>query len=118
VGLTDVEVTGRVPKSIFSPRASGTNDKAGSSDPLRRFVSPRLIKEEFFGQEVVLQSVKGERLDIAIIYVGTVGLTDVEVTGRVPKSISASSLSVVRVLAEPTTRLVALILFVVLLARG
>ncbi|KAI0139000.1 delta-1-pyrroline-5-carboxylate dehydrogenase 1 [Hypoxylon sp. NC0597] len=29
-------------------RASGTNDKAGSSDVLRRFTSPRTIKEEFF----------------------------------------------------------------------
>lgn len=32
-------------------RASGTNDKAGSSDILRRFSSPRTIKEEFFPLE-------------------------------------------------------------------
>ncbi|KAJ5163063.1 uncharacterized protein N7500_004893 [Penicillium coprophilum] len=38
-------------QSFGGARASGTNDKAGSSDPLRRFVSPRLIKEEFFGQD-------------------------------------------------------------------
>ncbi|KAJ5863766.1 uncharacterized protein N7529_005682 [Penicillium soppii] len=38
-------------QSFGGARASGTNDKAGSSDPLRRFVSPRLIKEEFFSQE-------------------------------------------------------------------
>ncbi|KAJ5774259.1 Aldehyde/histidinol dehydrogenase [Penicillium paradoxum] len=38
-------------QSFGGARASGTNDKAGSSDPLRRFVSPRLIKEEFFDQE-------------------------------------------------------------------
>jgi 1-pyrroline-5-carboxylate dehydrogenase len=38
-------------QSFGGARASGTNDKAGSSDPLRRFVSPRLIKEEFFPQE-------------------------------------------------------------------
>ena len=29
-------------------RASGTNDKAGSPDVLRRFTSPRTLKEEFF----------------------------------------------------------------------
>ncbi|RYP88189.1 hypothetical protein DL769_000287 [Monosporascus sp. CRB-8-3] len=29
-------------------RSSGTNDKAGSSDILRRFTSPRTLKEEFF----------------------------------------------------------------------
>ncbi|KAJ5294408.1 hypothetical protein N7508_009229 [Penicillium antarcticum] len=38
-------------QSFGGARASGTNDKAGSADPLRRFVSPRLIKEEFFPQE-------------------------------------------------------------------
>ncbi|KAF9890617.1 Delta-1-pyrroline-5-carboxylate dehydrogenase, mitochondrial [Aspergillus nanangensis] len=36
-------------QSFGGARASGTNDKAGSSDVLRRFTSPRLIKEEFFG---------------------------------------------------------------------
>ncbi|GAB1218538.1 hypothetical protein ATERTT37_007797 [Aspergillus terreus] len=35
-------------------RASGTNDKAGSSDILRRFTSPRTIKEEFFPQNTYL----------------------------------------------------------------
>ncbi|GME23787.1 Delta-1-pyrroline-5-carboxylate dehydrogenase [Neofusicoccum parvum] len=35
-------------QSFGGARASGTNDKAGSSDVLRRFTSPRLIKEEFF----------------------------------------------------------------------
>ncbi|OOQ82887.1 Delta-1-pyrroline-5-carboxylate dehydrogenase, mitochondrial [Penicillium brasilianum] len=37
-------------QSFGGARASGTNDKAGSSDTLRRFTSPRLIKEEFFPQ--------------------------------------------------------------------
>ncbi|KAJ5772419.1 hypothetical protein N7520_002948 [Penicillium odoratum] len=37
-------------QSFGGSRASGTNDKAGSSDVLRRFTSPRLIKEEFFPQ--------------------------------------------------------------------
>jgi 1-pyrroline-5-carboxylate dehydrogenase len=37
-------------QSFGGARASGTNDKAGSSDVLRRFTSPRLIKEEFFPQ--------------------------------------------------------------------
>ncbi|CAM1509724.1 Fc.00g000590.m01.CDS01 [Cosmosporella sp. VM-42] len=37
-------------QSFGGARASGTNDKAGSSDILRRFTSPRLIKEEFFSQ--------------------------------------------------------------------
>ncbi|KAL4927663.1 Aldehyde/histidinol dehydrogenase [Aspergillus undulatus] len=35
-------------QSFGGARASGTNDKAGSSDILRRFTSPRMIKEEFF----------------------------------------------------------------------
>ncbi|KAL2834268.1 Aldehyde/histidinol dehydrogenase [Aspergillus cavernicola] len=35
-------------QSFGGARASGTNDKAGSSDMLRRFTSPRMIKEEFF----------------------------------------------------------------------
>ena len=35
-------------QSFGGARSSGTNDKAGSADPLRRFTSPRLIKEEFF----------------------------------------------------------------------
>ncbi|KAJ5715798.1 uncharacterized protein N7483_012979 [Penicillium malachiteum] len=38
-------------QSFGGARASGTNDKAGSSDVLRRFTSPRLIKEEFFPQD-------------------------------------------------------------------
>ncbi|KAJ5813575.1 Aldehyde/histidinol dehydrogenase [Penicillium pulvis] len=37
-------------QSFGGARASGTNDKAGSSDSLRRFTIPRLIKEEFFPQ--------------------------------------------------------------------
>ncbi|KAJ0118921.1 hypothetical protein J7T55_013177 [Diaporthe amygdali] len=37
-------------QSFGGSRASGTNDKAGSSNVLLRFTSPRLIKEEFFGQ--------------------------------------------------------------------
>ncbi|KAL6705523.1 hypothetical protein ACN47E_006640 [Coniothyrium glycines] len=35
-------------QSFGGSRASGTNDKAGSPNPVLRFVSPRLIKEEFF----------------------------------------------------------------------
>lgn len=37
-------------QSFGGARSSGTNDKAGSSDILRRFTSPRMIKEEFFPQ--------------------------------------------------------------------
>jgi 1-pyrroline-5-carboxylate dehydrogenase len=37
-------------QSFGGSRASGTNDKAGSSNMLLRFTSPRLIKEEFFPQ--------------------------------------------------------------------
>ncbi|KAI1844040.1 hypothetical protein JX266_009713 [Neoarthrinium moseri] len=37
-------------QSFGGSRASGTNDKAGSSNVLLRFTSPRLIKEEFFEQ--------------------------------------------------------------------
>ncbi|WZH45547.1 Aldehyde/histidinol dehydrogenase [Fusarium acuminatum] len=37
-------------QSFGGARSSGTNDRAGSPDMLRRFVSPRLIKEEFFEQ--------------------------------------------------------------------
>jgi len=37
-------------QSFGGSRASGTNDKAGSSNVLLRFTSPRLIKEEFFAQ--------------------------------------------------------------------
>ncbi|KAI9150797.1 Delta-1-pyrroline-5-carboxylate dehydrogenase [Paramyrothecium foliicola] len=37
-------------QSFGGGRSSGTNDKAGSSNPMMRFTSPRLIKEEFFGQ--------------------------------------------------------------------
>lgn len=35
-------------QSFGGARGSGTNDKAGSADVMRRFTSPRLIKEEFF----------------------------------------------------------------------
>ncbi|KXJ85463.1 1-pyrroline-5-carboxylate dehydrogenase [Microdochium bolleyi] len=35
-------------QSFGGSRASGTNDKAGSSNAMMRFVTPRLIKEEFF----------------------------------------------------------------------
>ncbi|KAH8430019.1 uncharacterized protein LDX57_007690 [Aspergillus melleus] len=35
-------------QSFGGARNSGTNDRAGSSDLLRRFTSPRLIKEEYF----------------------------------------------------------------------
>lgn len=51
--FTDCKTTAALigQQSFGGARASGTNDKAGSSDPLRRFVSPRLIKEEFFDQE-------------------------------------------------------------------
>ncbi|OAK98486.1 1-pyrroline-5-carboxylate dehydrogenase [Phaeosphaeriaceae sp. SRC1lsM3a] len=35
-------------QSFGGSRASGTNDKAGSSNPMFRFTSPRLLKEEFF----------------------------------------------------------------------
>ena len=35
-------------QSFGGARSSGTNDRAGSPDMLRRFVSPRLVKEEFF----------------------------------------------------------------------
>ncbi len=34
-------------QSFGGARSSGTNDKAGSPDVLRRFASPRTIKEEF-----------------------------------------------------------------------
>ena len=37
-------------QSFGGSRSSGTNDKAGSMDVLRRFSSPRMIKEEFFPQ--------------------------------------------------------------------
>lgn len=53
LSFTDCKTTAALigQQSFGGARASGTNDKAGSSDPLRRFVSPRLIKEEFFEQE-------------------------------------------------------------------
>ncbi|KAI8656788.1 Multifunctional fusion protein [Fusarium sp. Ph1] len=41
-------------QSFGGGRSSGTNDKAGSSDPLRRFASPRMIKEEFFPQKAFM----------------------------------------------------------------
>lgn len=41
-------------QSFGGSRASGTNDKAGSSNVLLRFTSPRLIKEEFFPQNSFL----------------------------------------------------------------
>lgn len=34
-------------QSFGGARSSGTNDKAGSVDAVRRFTSPRTIKEEF-----------------------------------------------------------------------
>lgn len=34
-------------QSFGGSRASGTNDKAGSANPVLRFTSPRLVKEEF-----------------------------------------------------------------------
>jgi 1-pyrroline-5-carboxylate dehydrogenase len=34
-------------QSFGGSRGSGTNDKAGSSNPIFRFTSPRLLKEEF-----------------------------------------------------------------------
>jgi 1-pyrroline-5-carboxylate dehydrogenase len=34
-------------QSFGGSRASGTNDKAGSSNSMFRFTSPRLLKEEF-----------------------------------------------------------------------
>lgn len=37
-------------QSFGGARGSGTTDRAGSSDILRRFTAPRLIKEEFFNQ--------------------------------------------------------------------
>jgi 1-pyrroline-5-carboxylate dehydrogenase len=41
-------------QSFGGSRASGTNDKAGSPNVMMRFVSPRLIKEEFFEQSEFL----------------------------------------------------------------
>lgn len=37
-------------QSFGGSRSSGTNDRAGSVDVMKRFTSPRLIKEEFFTQ--------------------------------------------------------------------
>lgn len=47
--VTDCKTTAALigQQSFGGSRASGTNDKAGSSDVLRRFTSPRMIKEEF-----------------------------------------------------------------------
>jgi 1-pyrroline-5-carboxylate dehydrogenase len=46
---TNCKTTGAVigQQSFGGARGSGTNDKAGSADSLRRFVSPRTLKEEF-----------------------------------------------------------------------
>ncbi|KAM3070512.1 hypothetical protein ACMFMG_010333 [Clarireedia jacksonii] len=46
---TNCKTTGAVigQQSFGGARSSGTNDKAGSSDSLRRFASPRTLKEEF-----------------------------------------------------------------------
>lgn len=46
---TNCKTTGAVigQQSFGGARSSGTNDKAGSSDSLRRFTSPRTLKEEF-----------------------------------------------------------------------
>ncbi|KAI8654165.1 hypothetical protein LRP88_01805 [Fusarium phalaenopsidis] len=41
-------------QSFGGARSSGTCDRAGSSDFLRRFTAPRLIKEEFFEQKEFL----------------------------------------------------------------
>lgn len=53
---TNCKTTGAVigQQSFGGARGSGTNDKAGSADSLRRFVSPRTLKEEFSRLETVL----------------------------------------------------------------
>ena len=53
---TNCKTTGAVigQQSFGGARGSGTNDKAGSADSLRRFVSPRTLKEEFNRLDTVL----------------------------------------------------------------
>lgn len=53
---TNCKTTGAVigQQSFGGARSSGTNDKAGSADSLRRFVSPRTLKEEFVRLDDVL----------------------------------------------------------------
>jgi len=53
---TNCKTTGAVigQQSFGGARSSGTNDKAGSADSLRRFVSPRTLKEEFTRLNTVL----------------------------------------------------------------
>lgn len=53
---TNCKTTGAVigQQSFGGARSSGTNDKAGSADSLRRFVSPRTLKEEFNRLDSVL----------------------------------------------------------------
>ncbi|ETN39048.1 1-pyrroline-5-carboxylate dehydrogenase [Cyphellophora europaea CBS 101466] len=53
---TNCKTTGAVigQQSFGGARSSGTNDKAGSADSLRRFVSPRTLKEEFNRLDTVL----------------------------------------------------------------
>lgn len=53
---TNCKTTGAVigQQSFGGGRGSGTNDKAGSADSLRRFVSPRTLKEEFNRMDTVL----------------------------------------------------------------
>lgn len=53
---TNCKTTGAVigQQSFGGARGSGTNDKAGSADSLRRFTSPRTLKEEFNRLDSVL----------------------------------------------------------------
>lgn len=53
---TNCKTTGAVigQQSFGGGRGSGTNDKAGSADSLRRFVTPRTLKEEFNRLNTVL----------------------------------------------------------------
>lgn len=53
---TNCKTTGAVigQQSFGGARSSGTNDKAGSADSLRRFTSPRTLKEEFNRLDSVL----------------------------------------------------------------
>lgn len=53
---TNCKTTGAVigQQSFGGARSSGTNDKAGSADSLRRFTSPRTLKEDFNRLDAVL----------------------------------------------------------------
>ncbi|KAH8672608.1 1-pyrroline-5-carboxylate dehydrogenase [Tricladium varicosporioides] len=53
---TNCKTTGAVigQQSFGGARGSGTNDKAGSADSLRRFTTPRTLKEEFNKLDTVL----------------------------------------------------------------